>query len=158
MHKLRLFTVFYKSTLLLSGLFSMAVAGLGGKLGFITAFGIAFMTGGWVLSLYYKEVTHKNEYVYYQNMGIAKSTLVISCILVNIIIGAICIIYDHAWCFRGRQHTKRYSERIILSDIYLKCTTGDILGIFGRNGTVLVNQPCWKLYSVWKTQTINSSE
>ena len=96
MHKLRLFTVFYKSTLLLSVLFSITVAGLGGKLGFITAFGIAFMTGGCVLSLYYKGVTHKNEYVYYQNMGIAKSTLVISCILVNIIIGAICIIYDHA--------------------------------------------------------------
>lgn len=31
--------------------------------------------------------------------------------------------------------TKRYSERIILSDIYLKCTTGDIIGLFGRNGT-----------------------
>ena len=31
--------------------------------------------------------------------------------------------------------TKRYSERIILSDIYLKCTTGDIVGLFGRNGT-----------------------
>lgn len=96
MHKLKLFTVFYKSTLTLSVLFSVTIAVIGGGLGFITVFGIAFMTGGWVLSLYYKEVTHKNEYVYYQNMGIAKSTLVISCILVNIIIGAICIIYDHA--------------------------------------------------------------
>jgi len=96
MHKLKLFTVFYKSTLTLSVLFSITIAVIGGGLGFITVFGIAFMTGGWVLSLYYKEVTHKNEYVYYQNMGIAKSTLVISCILVNIIIGAICIIYDHA--------------------------------------------------------------
>jgi hypothetical protein len=96
MHKLKLFTVFYKSTLTLSILFSITVAVIGGKLGFITVFGIAFMTGGWVLSLYYKEVTHKNEYVYYHNMGITKSTLIISCILVNIIIGTICIIYDHA--------------------------------------------------------------
>lgn len=30
---------------------------------------------------------------------------------------------------------KRYSERVILSDVYLKCHTGDIVGLFGRNGT-----------------------
>ncbi|MDO8997967.1 MAG: ATP-binding cassette domain-containing protein, partial [Sediminibacterium sp.] len=30
---------------------------------------------------------------------------------------------------------KRYSERVILSDVYLKCITGDIVGLFGRNGT-----------------------
>lgn len=96
MHKLKLFTVFYKSTLLLSIVFSLTVAGFGIAIGFITAFGLAFMTVGWVLSLYYKEMTHKNEYVYYQNMGITKSTLIVSCILMNIIIGAIFIIYDHA--------------------------------------------------------------
>jgi hypothetical protein len=96
MHKLRLFTVFYKSTLTLSILFSLTVAAIGGMLGFISVFGIAFMTGGWIVSLYYKEATRKNEYVYYQNMGIPKSVLVIACILLNIIIGAICIIYDHA--------------------------------------------------------------
>ena len=31
--------------------------------------------------------------------------------------------------------TKRYGERPILSDIYLKCERGDIIGLFGRNGT-----------------------
>jgi len=31
--------------------------------------------------------------------------------------------------------TKRYGQRVILSDIYLKCQTGDIVGLFGRNGT-----------------------
>lgn len=30
---------------------------------------------------------------------------------------------------------KEYSGRVILSDIYLKCKTGDIIGLFGRNGT-----------------------
>lgn len=29
---------------------------------------------------------------------------------------------------------KSYNENIILSDIYLKCETNDIVGIFGRNG------------------------
>lgn len=30
---------------------------------------------------------------------------------------------------------KSYKENIILSDIYLKCETNDIVGIFGRNGS-----------------------
>lgn len=30
---------------------------------------------------------------------------------------------------------KSYKEKIILSDIYLKCETNDIIGIFGRNGS-----------------------
>ncbi|MEO5775445.1 MAG: ATP-binding cassette domain-containing protein [Flavobacterium sp.] len=30
---------------------------------------------------------------------------------------------------------KSYNENIILSDIYLKCETNDIVGIFGRNGS-----------------------
>lgn len=96
MHKLKLFTVFYKSTLILSIVFSLTVAGFGIAIGFITAFGLAFMTGGWILSLYYKEVTHKNEYLYYQNMGLTKSTLIISCILFNILIGSLCIVYGRA--------------------------------------------------------------
>lgn len=29
---------------------------------------------------------------------------------------------------------KRYDQQIVLSDVYLKCETGDILGILGRNG------------------------
>ncbi len=30
---------------------------------------------------------------------------------------------------------KSYSNRMLLSDVYLKCETGDIIGILGRNGT-----------------------
>ena len=30
---------------------------------------------------------------------------------------------------------KLYDKKVILSDIYLKCETGDIIGILGRNGT-----------------------
>ena len=96
MHKLKLFSVFYKSTLSLSIAFAALVAVIGGRLGFITVFGVAFMTGSWILSLYYKEQTRKNEYVYYQNMGITKSALVIFCILLNVLIGSFCIIYDRA--------------------------------------------------------------
>ena len=92
MHKLKLFSVFYKSTLSLSIAFAALVAVIGG----IAVFGIAFMTGSWILSLYYKEQTRKNEYVYYQNMGITKSALVIFCILLNVLIGSFFIIVDRA--------------------------------------------------------------
>jgi hypothetical protein len=95
MRKLKLFSVFYKSTLSLSITFAALVAVMGGRL-FITVFGIAFMTGSWILSLYYKEQTRKNEYVYYQNMGITKSALVIFCILLNVLIGSFFILYDRA--------------------------------------------------------------
>lgn len=30
---------------------------------------------------------------------------------------------------------KRYNERVILSDVYLKCETGQIIGLLGRNGS-----------------------
>jgi len=95
MHKLKLFSVFYKSTLSLSITFAALVAAMGGKF-FITIFGIAFMTGSWILSLYYKEQTRKNEYVYYQNLGITKSALVIFCILLNVLIGSFFILFDCA--------------------------------------------------------------
>lgn len=30
---------------------------------------------------------------------------------------------------------KRFNERVVLSDVYLKCETSDIIGLFGRNGS-----------------------
>jgi ABC-type multidrug transport system ATPase subunit len=30
---------------------------------------------------------------------------------------------------------KKYGERVILSDVYLKCETSDIIGLLGRNGS-----------------------
>ncbi|WP_339888786.1 ATP-binding cassette domain-containing protein [uncultured Flavobacterium sp.] len=30
---------------------------------------------------------------------------------------------------------KRYGEKLILSDVYLKCKTGNIIGLLGRNGS-----------------------
>lgn len=96
MHKLKLFIVFYKSTLAFSILFALAVAIIGGGAGFITVFAVAFMSGGAALSLAYKEATRKNEYFYYQNLGLAKSALIIACILLNIFIGLAFIVYDNA--------------------------------------------------------------
>ncbi|MCD0470154.1 ATP-binding cassette domain-containing protein [Flavobacterium sp. JAS] len=30
---------------------------------------------------------------------------------------------------------KRFGEKVVLSDVYLKCETSDIIGLFGRNGS-----------------------
>jgi ABC-type enterochelin transport system ATPase subunit len=37
---------------------------------------------------------------------------------------------------------KRYDIQSILSDVYLKCETNDIIGLLGRNGSE--NLLCWK--------------
>src|SRR5690606_24237422 len=36
--------------------------------------------------------------------------------------------------FEADSIIKHYNGKLILSDVFLKCNTGDILGIFGRNG------------------------
>lgn len=92
MHKLKLFTLFYKSTLTISILFSITVAIIGAFAGFIKVFGITFMTGGWIISLFYKDITRKNEYIFYQNLNITKLTLIISTICLNVLIGLLCIL------------------------------------------------------------------
>lgn len=96
MHRFKLFIAFYRSTLLLSLSFALTVAVLASALGFFSVFGVAFMTGGWMLSLYYKEVTFKNQYLYYHNMGIRKLWIVGYTIIANLLIGAICLFYGYA--------------------------------------------------------------
>jgi ABC-type enterochelin transport system ATPase subunit len=41
---------------------------------------------------------------------------------------------------------KRYDIQSILSDVYLKCETNDIIGLLGRNGSE--NLLCWKSSSI----------
>ena len=40
-----------------------------------------------------------------------------------------------SYTFEADSIVKRYDGKPILTDVFLKCNTGDILGIFGRNGT-----------------------
>jgi hypothetical protein len=85
--KVKPLIVFYKSTLTLSLSFASMTVIFG-----IQAFSIALMSGGTLCSLLYKELTLKNEYYFYYNLGISKTTLILTCCLVNILIGVMLIV------------------------------------------------------------------
>jgi len=89
--QLKLLLVFYKSTLL----FSIACGVMLGAINFndfFAAFGFSFLSAGTVISLLYKEMSKQHEYYFYYNKGISKQTIILTCILTNLIIGILLII------------------------------------------------------------------
>ncbi|WP_158990990.1 hypothetical protein [Mucilaginibacter sp. L196] len=89
--QLKLVLVFYKSTLL----FSIACGVMLGALNFplfFVAFGFGFLSAGTVITLLYKEISKQHEYYFYYNKGITKQTLILTCILTNLVIGMLLII------------------------------------------------------------------
>jgi len=50
------------------------------------------MTAGFLLSLFYFELTSKNEYYFYYNKGISKLRLISVTAAINVLIGSILII------------------------------------------------------------------
>jgi len=90
MSKLALYWEFYKSTLVVNWIFSIAIS-LILLPTFFTTLSISVMTGGPLLSLLYKEISSKNEFYFYYNQGVSKVRLVISCMILNILVGLILI-------------------------------------------------------------------
>jgi len=85
-NQLKLLIIFYKSTLLLSIVCGVMLAAINFNVFFI-AFGVGFLSAGSVISITYKEISKQHEYYFYYNKGISKFTLILSCILTNLIIG-----------------------------------------------------------------------
>ncbi len=93
--RIQMLLVFYKSTLTLSICFSLVFAVIGGPAPFRN-FGIALMTGGTVIGLLYKEISHKNEYYFYYNTGISKLALLFSCAAINTMFGLVlCLVQSY---------------------------------------------------------------
>ena len=90
-NQLKLFFVFYKSTLLFSITCGIALGALNFH-DFFAAFGFSFLSAGTVISLTYKEISKQHEYYFYYNKGITKLTLILSCALTNFIIGVLLIV------------------------------------------------------------------
>ncbi|NOU47073.1 MAG: hypothetical protein HOO86_08430 [Bacteroidales bacterium] len=88
MDTIKLYWEFHKSTLIINWLFSMAISLLGFP---FVIFPIVTMTGGPFLSLFYKEIAHKNEYYFYYNRGISKLNLIIVSMIANILTGIILL-------------------------------------------------------------------
>lgn len=88
MQNLRLYREFYKSTLLINWGASTALAILTMS---PLAFPIVTMTGGTLISLFYKELTAKNEYYFYYNRGISKISLMLVSFSLNMLVGLMLI-------------------------------------------------------------------
>lgn len=96
MRKLNLLAVFYRSTLSLSASVALTIAVFGGVVHFLTFFGVALMTGGTVISLFYKEITSAHEYVFFNNLGLSKGHLWAFCVLANAGAGLLLIMLSNA--------------------------------------------------------------
>jgi hypothetical protein len=90
MDKLKLYWEFYKSTLVTNVLFSIVLSLIIFPL-FFTLLPILIMTGGPIISLFYKEISNKNEYYFYYNRGVSKLSLIIINILLNVLTGFILL-------------------------------------------------------------------
>lgn len=84
MDRIRLYWEFHKSTVILNLVFSVVLSLIVFPL-FFTVLPISLMTGGPILSLFYKEISHKNEYYFYYNRGISKINLIITSMFLNVL-------------------------------------------------------------------------
>lgn len=60
---------------LTSDYFDYTVSAIG--MAMIRAFMWSFLTGGFIIAMFYYESRHKNEYYFYHNLGLTKSRLII---------------------------------------------------------------------------------
>jgi hypothetical protein len=88
METIRLYWTFHKSTLTLNLLFSFAISLILAEL-FFKVLPISIMTGGPLLSLFYKEISRKNEYYFYYNRGISKLNLIVVSMALNVLTGIV---------------------------------------------------------------------
>lgn len=88
MENIRFYWEFHKSTLIINWSFSVAFSMI---LFLPIMIPIISMTGGPLISVFYKDLSRKNEYYFYYNRGISKVKLIVVSLLLNIFIGAIII-------------------------------------------------------------------
>jgi len=93
-NQFKLLAVFYISTLTLSVAPSVMLAGLSSMnpVFMLFSFGLAFFSAGTLITLLYKETSKQHEYYFYYNMGLSKKSLMLTCIIGNLIFGGIFIV------------------------------------------------------------------
>ena len=91
--KIQLLGVFYKSTLTISIAFAVMATTLAMASPWaLQIFALSFMTGGTIASLLYKEISLKHQYYFYYNQAISKTTLIVTCVTINIVIGVLLML------------------------------------------------------------------
>ena len=87
MNKISIYWEFHKSTLLINWVFSVVIATIVSP----WLFPVVTMTGGPILSLFYKEMSRKKEYYFYYNLGITKMNLMVISMVFNLVTGLLLI-------------------------------------------------------------------
>jgi hypothetical protein len=88
---LRLIFQYYKELLLLNIGISICLGLLISLELKAYGFPISFMTGGFVLSIAYYEISKQKQYYFYYNKGLSKIHLYLSSFMINTIIGVLLI-------------------------------------------------------------------
>lgn len=83
---------YYKELLLINSSVSICLGLLTYMLFKAYGFPIAFMTGGYLLSLGYFELSKKKQYYFYFNKGLSKLQLYISSFIINTVIGLLLLL------------------------------------------------------------------
>jgi hypothetical protein len=91
MSKVKLYWTFFKSTITISIAFSFILALTVYPL-FFTVFPVALMTGGPIISLFYKEFFRRNEYYFFYNRGILKINLLTMTLVFHFLFGILVFI------------------------------------------------------------------
>lgn len=135
----KLIWTFYKSFIFFSFLVTALCIALFweyglGIYGILFCFKIATLTMTFFIVNSYKS----NEYCYYQNLGVSKILLWVCSLSFDLILFFLFDIFDlqnkMTHILEADSIQFGFEGRRILSDIYLKCETGKITGILGRNG------------------------
>lgn len=92
MRKLTLHFLYHKSLMsfnlpfsLFAGLISLTFT-QNKLIGFINAFSLSLLTGSFILSVYFYEQRYKNQYYFYHNLGISKTSLIVGSYLYNVVL------------------------------------------------------------------------
>ena len=148
MRRIKLYYLFFFSTLKINVPFSVLASLLIVKWDWSIFFEpFPYMLGGLgiVASLLYKEILEKEAYYFYYNSGIPKRNLIISVFAVYwfiLWIMKLCIIL-----LEIDSVIKNFGTRQLLSDVYLRINTGDVIGLV-RTEMARGNPYLCKLYSV----------
>lgn len=93
--KLKLLFIFYRSTLMLNWSASLGFAFVVFP-EFSSVLPVMLMTGGSLLSIWYKDLSRKNDYYFYYNRGLGKGQLMLFTVLMNLLSGGLLhILLNH---------------------------------------------------------------
>jgi len=87
MENFRLYWEFHKSTIVINWAFSIALSVSSSPL----LLPVLTMTGGPLISLFYKEISRNNEYYFYYNRSISKVNLIAISLGLNVFVGFILL-------------------------------------------------------------------